>query len=130
MKSSRARSFSSAGKVSKGALTLGGALAALAAVTAVVVAHAGTGDEHAVAIDAGRRVLAAVESWQTENSDGCPTITQLVDDGRLEEDARTDDPWGNRYRIVCEGVHATVRSAGPDRRPGTPDDVKIGNGDG
>jgi general secretion pathway protein G len=125
MKSVRARSFSNAGKVSRGALLVGGALAMLSGVSAVVVAHAGTTDEHAVAIDAGRHVLAAVASWQTANSDGCPTITELVEAGQLDRDARTDDPWGNRYRIVCEGVHAAVRSAGPDRRSGTPDDVTI-----
>ena len=124
-----ARSFSSAGKISRGAVMTAAVLAVLAAVTAVVVARAGTGDEHTGAIDAGRRVQAAAEAWQSENSDGCPSITQLVEEGRLESDAPTDDPWGNRYRIVCEGAHATVRSAGPDRRPGTPDDVTIGRGD-
>ncbi len=125
MKQASVRSFSNTGKISRGALFFGGALAALGAVTAVVVAHAGTKDDRAAAVDTGRQVLAAVASWQTENADGCPTITQLMEDGRLDRDARTDDPWGNRYRIVCDGLHAAVRSAGPDRRPGTADDLTI-----
>lgn len=125
MSSRRARTFTSAGIVSRGAVLLGAALAALAAVTAVVVAQAGSGDEKVVAVDSGRHVIAAAEGWLSENASGCPTITQLVDDGRLESDARTDDPWGNRFRIVCEGAHARVRSAGPDRRAGTPDDLAI-----
>jgi len=124
------RSFSSTGKVSRTALIAGGVLAALSAITAVVMAHAGTGDAHTAAVDVGRQVLTAVEAWQSENAEGCPTITQLMEDGQLDKDLRTDDPWGNRYRIVCEGAHASVHSAGPDRRPGTPDDVSIEHDDG
>jgi general secretion pathway protein G len=119
------RSFSSTGKISRSALIAGAILAAVTAATAVVVAHEGGGDERASAVDAGRRVLAAAQAWQTANSEGCPTITQLVEDGQLEKSERTDDPWGNRYRIVCDGTHAVVRSAGPDKHPGTPDDVTI-----
>jgi hypothetical protein len=125
-----ARSFSSAGKVSRSALIAGALLAAAFAVTGVVVAHAGTGDERTAAIDAGRQVLSAAEAWKSENADGCPTITQLMEDGALDKDVRTDDPWGNRYRIVCDGAHASVHSAGPDRRAGTPDDVSIERDDG
>jgi hypothetical protein len=48
MKSSRPRSFSSAGKMSRGALTFGVAVTALTAVTAAIVARAGTVDPKVV----------------------------------------------------------------------------------
>ena len=33
------------------------------------------------------------------------------------------DPWGNSYQYVGETDHFTLRSAGPDRKMGTGDDV-------
>jgi hypothetical protein len=127
MKSSRPRSFSSAGKVSRGALTFGAVLAALSAVTAVVVARAGTVDPGVMSDDAGRRVLAAAEAWQSEKPEGCPTLTGLTDAGYLSSDVRTDDAWGTRFRIVCSDRSTSVHSAGPDGHFGTHDDVVIGH---
>ena len=34
-----------------------------------------------------------------------------------------DDPWGNRYRLVCEGKRWRVVSNGPDGVPNTEDDI-------
>jgi len=127
MTKSRPRSFSSAGKVSRAALVAGAALVALSAITAGVVARAGTADPATTAAEAGRRVLGAVEAWQSENPVGCPSITALVDAGYLSSDAHTDDAWGNRFRIVCDAGSATIRSAGPDTRFGTKDDVTVGH---
>ena len=62
--------------------------------------------------------------WQSAVS---PTV---MEDGRLDADARTDDAWGNRFRIICDGPRTTVRSAGPDGRAGTPDDLKVVRGSG
>jgi hypothetical protein len=130
MKPSRPRSFSSAGRISRRTLTVGAVLSGVTALTAVVVAHTEAGEAPGVAVDAARQVLAATEAWQTEHGDGCPTLSELVEDGRLDSDARTDDAWGNRFRIICDGPRATVRSAGPDGRAGTPDDLKIERGSG
>jgi len=127
MKSSRPRSFSSAGKVSRGALLFGAALVALSAVTAVVAARAGTVDPGIASEEAGRRVLAAAEAWQSEKPDGCPSITSLSETGFLPSDARADDTWGTRFRIVCSDKTTSVRSAGPDGHFGTRDDVTIGH---
>jgi hypothetical protein len=127
MTKTRPRSFSSTGKVSRGALTAAAALVALSAVTAVVVARAGTASPASVAEEAGHRVLGAVEAWQSENPTGCPSLTVLRDAGYLSSDARTDDPWGGRFRIVCDTSAASVLSAGPDGRFGTKDDVSIGH---
>jgi hypothetical protein len=125
MKPSRPRSFSSAGRISRRTLTVVAVLSGVTALTAVVVAHTEAGEAPGVAVDAARQVLAATEAWQTEHGDGCPTLSELVEDGRLDSDARTDDAWGNRFRIICDGPRTTVRSAGPDGRAGTPDDLKV-----
>ena len=36
-----------------------------------------------------------------------------------------DDPWGNRYRLVCEGKRWRVVSNGPDGVPNTADDIGV-----
>ena len=36
-----------------------------------------------------------------------------------------DDPWGNRYRLVCEGKRWRVVSNGPDGVPNTEDDISF-----
>ena len=35
------------------------------------------------------------------------------------------DPWGNRYRLVCEGKRWRVVSNGPDGVPNTEDDISF-----
>lgn len=79
------------------------------------------------AITDARRILSAAEQWRFDNDDGCPTVTQLVVDRRLERDARSDDPWGNRFRIHCEPDGVAVRSPGKDGKLGTSDDVSVGH---
>jgi general secretion pathway protein G len=53
----------------------------------------------------------------------CPTVTALVDAKKLDA-KRVNDPWGTPYGVTCdeEDIHGV--SAGNDRRPGTPDDVR------
>ena len=36
-----------------------------------------------------------------------------------------DDPWGNRYRLECEGKRWCVVSNGPDGVPNTEDDISF-----
>lgn len=36
-----------------------------------------------------------------------------------------DDPWGNRYRLECEGKRWRVVSNGPDGVPNTEDDISF-----
>jgi hypothetical protein len=74
--------------------------------------------ERAAALD------SAVETWQADH-EGCPTISVLKRDSALPKDAVAEDPWGTRYRIVCEeGTHA-VLSAGRDGMFATSDDVRV-----
>lgn len=128
MTKSRARTFSSFGKVSRSTLVAAASAAALFVVSAIVVSFAGAEEMPGQSVDAARQLLAAAEGWKSEHSDGCPTISQLVEDGKLDESDRTDDAWGNRFRIVCDGSSTSVRSAGPDRRAGTADDMKVSHG--
>jgi len=69
-----------------------------------------------------RTIENAVQLWQTDHS-GCPTMTQLKSDGKINRNARDRDPWDNEYTINCEGGEVTVRSKGPDGVEGNEDDV-------
>jgi hypothetical protein len=53
---------------------------------------------------------------------GCPTIDDLVRAGLISR-LHTSDAWGTVYAIECESDDIRARSAGPDRRFQTPDDV-------
>lgn len=128
MTKQRARTFSSFGKVSRTTVIVGAGFAALLAASAVVVSYAGAEEMPGQSVDAARQLLSAAEGWQSEHAEGCPTISQLVEDGKLSASDRTDDAWGNRFRIVCDGASTSVRSAGPDRRPGTADDMNVSHG--
>ena len=35
------------------------------------------------------------------------------------------DAWDDPYRIVCEDDETTVVSAGPDKKEGTADDIRV-----
>ena len=54
----------------------------------------------------------------------CPSIQDLITSKKIEA-KKSDDPWGNPYKIECEGDEIGVSSAGKDRKFGTPDDVKF-----
>ena len=53
----------------------------------------------------------------------CPTMAELIEDGLLDEDQRTEDPWGHDYEVVCDGRRTVVWSSGPDGDAETEDDV-------
>lgn len=83
-------------------------------------------DDEQAAEKAARHILSAVESWKADHGDlGCPTLSQLVEDDHLDADARMDDPWGSRYRVLCESRELEVRSSGKDGRTDTDDDVSV-----
>lgn len=75
---------------------------------------------------AADRIRSAARTWRdTESTSDCPTISQLIHDHVLDRDVRTDDPWGERYRVECSEDDVQVRSAGRDGKSGTSDDVRI-----
>ncbi len=73
-----------------------------------------------------RTVRSAVKGyWVTHENSHCPTVTELMSDGQLDEDSPTRDPWGNDWKIECEGEHVLVQSFGPDGKRDTEDDIRV-----
>jgi prepilin-type N-terminal cleavage/methylation domain-containing protein len=56
---------------------------------------------------------------------GCPSFETLIEHEVLEENSPRHDPWGNPWRIECDGSKVTVTTSGPDRQPGTADDIRV-----
>jgi type II secretion system (T2SS) protein G len=60
---------------------------------------------------------------------GCPTVQQVLE--LSEEPSRSElrkettgvDPWGAPFQIQCERERVRVFSMGPDKLPGTADDI-------
>jgi len=79
---------------------------------------------------AARTVRSAVSQWQLSNNDygSCPTISQLVQDKQLDAGQNTADPWGAEFKINCENDEVVVSSPGPDKKPGTKDDLVVPKG--
>lgn len=68
-------------------------------------------------------VRMAAEIDRATGSDKCPSVADLVAGKKLDPN-RTDDPWGNRYRVVCEGDDVHAVSVGRDGIEGTADDIR------
>jgi type II secretory pathway pseudopilin PulG len=66
----------------------------------------------------------AARAWQREHASGCPTLTELQRARQLGQDARTEDPWGGRFRVICVSDAVTVSSPGPDTKSQTKDDIR------
>ncbi|MDB4997358.1 MAG: hypothetical protein JWM74_4790 [Myxococcaceae bacterium] len=73
------------------------------------------------------RVLhRGMTTWRTKDPDRCPTFADLQAAGIVAKDAPLIDAWGVELRGYCNETTSLVRSAGPDRRIDTPDDVVEG----
>ena len=73
-----------------------------------------------------RAVRDAVNAWWILHDSGtCPTMADLISAGVLDAASPRKDPWGTPWRIECSDVAATVVSDGPDRTPGTSDDIRV-----
>jgi len=84
--------------------------------------------EIATAREDARSLRKAVELWQVQNSDtACPTLSQLIADKQINSDSNKSDPWGQEWSITCPDDEIVVQSSGPDRKPGTADDIRIPN---
>jgi general secretion pathway protein G len=77
--------------------------------------------------ETGARVIRqAAQSWQASNNEtNCPTMSQLVQDKQLDPGASTNDPWGQPYTLSCTDGDVVVTSAGPDKKKGTKDDIRV-----
>ena len=79
------------------------------------------------ALSGARVIRGAAQNWQMSN-DGCPTISQLIQDKQLDKAQDTNDPWGGDYTIVCTDDDIVVSSDGKDKKKGTTDDVSVPKG--
>ena len=78
-----------------------------------------------------RELRTAANRWRAfRSSEGCPTISQLVQDKEIDSASKTTDPWDQPYKIVCDGDDTIVISFGPDKKEGSQDDIRIGGGSG
>ena len=68
-------------------------------------------------------IRGAVIGYLLDSGDGCPTTTQLIELGELDETTDPLDPWGNEYSIECSGSSVVVTSGGTDGQMGTEDDI-------
>jgi general secretion pathway protein G len=108
------------------AAIVAGAMGLVAGGIGLFTRSASAVTEREMAEEDARRVLRAAESWLGEHAHtGCPTLSRLQEDGHLPAAARTDDPWGERFRIQCEGAVPSVKSAGQDGRMRTDDDIVV-----
>jgi general secretion pathway protein G len=75
----------------------------------------------------GARVIrTAIQNWQaTSNETSCPTISQLVQEKQLDPGQNNNDPWGQPYVLQCTEDEVIVTSAGPDKKAGTRDDIRV-----
>ena len=82
-------------------------------------------DESDMALRDAQRIQRAASDWRKAHGGGCPTLTQLQRDRELATESRTDDPWGERYRVICRDDIVTVSSPGRDGKPNTDDDIRV-----
>lgn len=84
--------------------------------------------QNRAAMRTAERIRDAVVEWRSENSTGCPTLSRLELDHALPSTSRTDDPWGQRFRVSCTGSGVIVSSPGRDHKPNTSDDIVASHG--
>ncbi len=68
---------------------------------------------------------AVMASWVLTGDTGCPTYAELLRDHAIDAGSPRNDPWGKPWRIECSESEVSVSSEGPDRTPGTEDDVHV-----
>ncbi len=65
------------------------------------------------------------DGWRYENDNACPTPRRMKREKWLSPGSQLNDPWGSPFQIVCEGDETIVLSLGPDKLPGTMDDIRF-----
>jgi general secretion pathway protein G len=66
------------------------------------------------------------ETWRSVHaSDQCPTPQMLLQDKSIDQASKITDAWDDPFKITCEDDETTVTSAGPDKKDGTQDDIRV-----
>ena len=96
------------------------------AVTLVAIPELQKARVRTAAMGAGA-VREAAKIYQevdmVQDGPACPSVQDLVAARKLDP-SKTADPWGTRYRVLCEDQDVHSASNGRDRRPNTADDVR------
>jgi general secretion pathway protein G len=77
-----------------------------------------------------QHIRSAIQIYQNDHPDQCPTVDQMRTDGQLDRNASANDPWNHPFTINCDGENISVVSMGPDGRAGTQDDIPQASGAG
>jgi hypothetical protein len=71
----------------------------------------------------GTPILEAAVAWREQHSKlGCPTISQLIQDGFLPKSAQEG---GRRFRILCSADEVHVEQLGEDGHPIAEDALRL-----
>ncbi|WXB11497.1 type II secretion system GspH family protein [Pendulispora albinea] len=70
----------------------------------------------------------AAALWRTMNAAECPTVDKLKAEKQLEASSKLSDAWDQPFKIICDDDETTVVSSGPDKKEGTPDDIRVPEG--
>ena len=83
--------------------------------------------EEAVLRSDMRSIQTAAEAYRAQRGECPPAVLDIVLEG-LAPAAPNLDPWGREFQLSCEDGRVSVRSAGPDGRWDSDDDVlTVGN---
>jgi len=79
------------------------------------------GGKEKVAVADCQAIRQVAILWRSTNSGLCPSVPQLA--SLLDQQSRSNDPWGHAYTVRCEEGEIKVLSAGADGAFGTDDDI-------
>ena len=65
------------------------------------------------------------ELWRMNHPGECPTAQRLKDEKELSAGSKPTDAWDVPFKIDCQDTETYVSSSGPDKKEGTPDDIRI-----
>lgn len=77
--------------------------------------------------ESARVIRGAITTYRMNyGGEECPSIDVLVSTQQIDRASKTLDAWDKPFGIECDDRgDATVVSGGPDKRVGTPDDIRV-----
>ncbi|WP_394827975.1 hypothetical protein [Pendulispora albinea] len=72
-----------------------------------------------------RQLRRVAQLFRASNPTACPSMLDLQCERQFEPSTHIVDEWKNPFRIECVGDEIFVRSAGPDRKWDTADDIRV-----
>ena len=76
-------------------------MALIATAVGVAVLPALSGAKEDIAQQNVAAIKQAAIAYILDGGSGCPTVDDLIDDRKLDEDTDPQDPWGNAYELEC-----------------------------